>query len=195
MTGSGQSARTALLCGALAAVLTCCAGPSLVLYTLGAGHAAADGTGFARPPVIIAVDRVAIPDDLDTEDILVRSGASLLRSPRGRWASRLSIEVTNRVTAQLAQRRPDALVTSVPQSQTPSYRILLTLSRFDINTNGQAKVVADWLIIPKDPTEAARRDRTAFSVDGPVANDLDVVMLEGKALDRLSGAIEVALLE
>jgi len=189
VTGPGRATGAALLLGTLASLLAACAGPPLVLYTLGAGQASAEGGGLPSVPMIIAVDRIAIPEELDSEDILVRAGASLLRSAHGRWASRLSTEMTNRVTAQLAQRRPDALVTSAPQRQTPTYRIIITLSRFDITADGQAIVVADWLIVPKDPAEAARRDRTAFTTYGPVANDLDVVLLEGKALDRLSDAI------
>jgi uncharacterized lipoprotein YmbA len=43
---------------------------------------------------VIAVARVTLPDDLDTQDILVRRGSVLESSHTARWASRLSLAVT-----------------------------------------------------------------------------------------------------
>jgi uncharacterized lipoprotein YmbA len=184
-----KAVRVAILASGMSVVLGSCAGPPLKLYTLGAGHAEAEGKAFNRSPVIIAVARVTLPDELDNDDILVRSGANLLRSSRGRWSARLSTEVTERLTAQLAARRPDALVTSTPQSQTPSYRIIITLNRFDVSVDGRATLAADWLIVPSDPAASPRRDRTTFTMDGSVATDRDVVLLEGRVLDRLGQSI------
>jgi uncharacterized lipoprotein YmbA len=184
-----KAVRVAILASGMSVVLGSCAGPPLKLYTLGAGHAEAEGKAFNRSPVIIAVARVTLPDELDNDDILVRSGANLLRSSRGRWSARLSTEVTERLTAQLAARRPDALVTSSPQSQTPSYRIIITLNRFDVSVDGRATLAADWLIVPSDPAASPRRDRTTFTMDGSVATDRDVVLLEGRVLDRLGQSI------
>jgi uncharacterized lipoprotein YmbA len=184
-----KAVRVAILASAISLVLGSCAGPPLKLYTLGAGHAEAEGKAFNRSPVIIAVARVTLPDELDNDDILVRSGPNLLRSARGRWSARLSTEVTERLTAQLAARRPDALVTSSPQSQTPSYRIIITLSRFDVSVDGHATLAADWLIVPGDPASSPRRDRTTFTLDGSVATDRDVVLLEGRVMDRLGQSI------
>jgi uncharacterized lipoprotein YmbA len=186
-----NAVRAACLASALSVVLGSCAGPPLKLYTLGAGHAEAEGKAFNRSPVIIAVARVTLPDELDNDDILIRSGPNLLRSSRGRWSARLSTEVTERLTAQLAARRPDALVTSSPQSGTPSYRIIITLSRFDVNVDGHATLVADWLIVPGDPAASPRRGRTAFTMDGSVATDQDVVLLQGRVMDRLGQLIDL----
>jgi uncharacterized lipoprotein YmbA len=184
-----KAVRLPILASAIAVVLGSCAGPPLKLYTLGTGHAEAEGKAFNRSPVVIAVARVTLPDELDNDDILVRSGPSFLRSSRGRWSARLSTEVTERLTAQLAARRPDALVTSSPQGQTPSYRIMITLSRFDVSVEGHATLAADWLIVPGDPAASPRRDRTTFTMDGSVATDQDVVLLEGRVMDRLGQSI------
>jgi uncharacterized lipoprotein YmbA len=183
--------RAASLASAVGVLLVSCAGPPLRLYTLGAGQAEAEGKAFRRPPVIIAVARVTLPDELDNDDILVRSGPNLLRSARGRWSARLSTEVTVRLTAQLAARRADALVTSAPQSQAPSYRIMITLSRFDVSVDGHATLAADWLIVPGDPAASPRRGRTTFTMDGSVATDQDVVLLEGRVMDRLGRSIDL----
>jgi uncharacterized lipoprotein YmbA len=175
--------------------LVSCAAPPLVTYTLATGQAVASTVPLGASPVIIAIARVMIPNELDDEDIQIRSGNTLGRSPHGRWASRLSIEITERITARLAERQPDALVTNRPQSQTPSYRIVITINRLDVTTNGHAALEADWVVLPGNPDVPARRNRVAFAVDGPVASDPDVVRLEGVVVDRLSQSIDIAGLD
>jgi uncharacterized lipoprotein YmbA len=184
----GRVVGVAILCSS-------CAAPPLATYTLATSQSAPVTTPLGQTPIVIAIARVVIPDELDNEDIQLRSGNMLNGSANGRWASRLSIEITERITARLSERRPDALVTSRPQSQTPSYRISINIARLDVTTNGHAALEADWVIFPANPTNPARRNRVAFSIDGPVATDRDVVRLEGVAVDRLSQSIDVGGLD
>ncbi len=186
--------RAFILCGATVLLLAACASPPLTLYTLGAPSIAADAPPLGRRAMVIEVRRVTLPDYLDTQDIFVRDGNRLERSSRGRWASRLSLGITDLLTGRLAQRRPDALVTDQPQTQAPSYRILVNISRLDVTTGGVATLEADWLIVPPDPAVPTRRDRAQFSATGPVATDQDVVTLEESLLDRLAAAINIASL-
>jgi uncharacterized lipoprotein YmbA len=173
----------------LAAALAGCAASPVRLYTLGTGQVR--GTPSGPAAVVIVIAHVRIPDELDSEDLLVRSGAVLRRSPNGHWATRLSTEVTDRITDDLAARRPDALVTSAMPSQTPDWRVVITLSRLDVSADGHATLAADWVIVPRDPARPLGHDRAVIALDGPVATDLDVVRLEGALVDRLSGVIEV----
>ncbi len=181
----------ALLAGALALALAGCAGSAASLYTLGTGQTAA-GPMHGQVPVVIAIARVRIPDELDSEDLLVRAGSVLRRSPNGHWATRLSTEVTDRITDRLAARRPDALVTSGDQAQTPDWQIVITLSRLDVSADGHAVLAADWVIVPRDPARPLRRDRAVIALDGAVATDLDVVRPEGALVDGLGQVIDVA---
>ena len=181
--------RIALLSAAAALLLVSCGAPPLTLYTLGTPPKAANAAPLGKRPVVIAVARVTIPDELDTEDIVVRDGSTLQRSHRGRWASRLSLGVTDRLTERLAERWPDALVTDRPLAETPSYRVLVNISRLDVSASGVATLDADWLIVPRDGNAPARRNRLRFSVAGPVATDQDVVTLVGLLLDQLAGAL------
>ncbi len=169
-----------------------CAAPPLTLYTLGAPAQAADASPLGARPVVIEVARVAVPDELDTEDINVRDGSILRRSQTGRWASRLSVGITDRLTSRLAARRPDALVTDRPQTEAPTDRVLVSISRLDVTPKGVATLAANWLIVPRDPARPTRRDRGLFSVTGPVAADQDVVTLEGMLVDRLADAIDLS---
>src|SRR4051794_10039815 len=108
-------------------VLATCGAPPLTLYTLGTPATAKDTHPLDRAPIVIAVARVTIPDELDTEDMVVRDGNTLRRSRLGRWASRLSLGITDRLTGRLAERYPRALVTDRPLTETPSYRVLINI--------------------------------------------------------------------
>ena len=170
------------LCCAVALLLTSCASPPLTLYTLGTSPAA-DTAPLGSHPAIIAIARVTMPDELDTEDLVIRDGSTLHRSTKSRWASRLSLGITDRLTQRLAERRPDALVTDRPLADTPTDRIQVNIGRLDVTTAGTATLDADWMIVPRDPKTPTRRDRGHFTATGPVTTDADVVTLLGKVLE------------
>ena len=181
-----------------------CASPSLTFYALGAS--APQTTGEPRPvalramPTVIELTRVTLPDYLDTQDILVRRGSVLDSSHTGRWASRLSLGSTELLAARLSQARPDALVTDQPQTSTPTYRLVVNISRLDIaagpasSPTGTGTLEADWLIVPRDAARPTLRDRVRLAVAGPVGSDQDVVSLETMLLSRLADAIDIARL-
>ncbi len=153
--------------------------------------AAAHAVPLGKKPVVIAVARVTAPDEIDTQDIVVRDGNMLQRSHQGRWATRLSLGITDRLTQRLAERRPAALVTARPLIETPAYRVLINIQRLDITTAGVGTLDADWLVLPRDPAAPAQRDRGHFSVAGPVTTDRDVVAVVETLSDRLAAAIEL----
>ncbi len=173
-----------------------CAAPAVTLYTLGVPAQAGAAIPLGAKPMVIAISRITVPDYLDTQDILVRHGAVLQSSRVGRWASRLSLGATELVTARLSRERPDALVTDQPQSASPSYRIVINVSRFDITDGsrageGAATLEADWLIVPNDAAAPVRRDRTRIDVSGPMQGDGEVVGLATAVLERLAAAIDI----
>jgi uncharacterized lipoprotein YmbA len=172
-------------------MLAACAGPSLKLYTLAGPAPGGVSAPLGTQPVVIEVARVTLPDDLDTEDIVLREGSVLRRSATGRWGSRLSLEVTGLLARQLGERRPDALVTDVRQVLPPNERVLITISRLDIDASGSADIAADWLIVPQDPTLPPIRDRAQFHVSGPVGNDAQIVALETQLVERIASAINL----
>jgi uncharacterized lipoprotein YmbA len=188
--------RAAVAWCAVTLTLGGCSAPPLTLYTLGTAPpgspAIVSNTApFGKKPTVIAVARVTIPDELDTEDIIVRDGSTLRRSRLGRWASRLSLGITDRMTQRLAERRPEALVTARPLTETPTYRVLINIGRLEVSDAGVATLDADWLIVSRDVAAAPVRDRGHFTATGPVATDQDVVNLMEVVLDQLSTAVDV----
>jgi hypothetical protein len=177
----------ALALAATAALVTACASSPQTLYTLeSAAIPAAPATGKLK---VVEIRRAIVPDHLDNQDIMVRNGSTLARSSRGRWASRLSLGATHFVAAQLAQHRPDLLITDQPQVEPPDYQVFLTISRLDVTADGSATLEADWLIVPRASGSPSQRRRGEFSATGPVATDRDVVSLNRTLLEQLGQAI------
>lgn len=166
-----------------------CASPPLTVYTLEPSADVPEATPSTGKIKVIEVRRVVVPDAFDTQDIMVRHGSTLVRSSHGRWASRFSLNATYFLTRQLAQRRPDVLVTDQPQVEPPNYRLFVTIGMLDVTADGTATLEADWLIVPRDPALPSQRKRGRFSATGPVATDQDVVSLNMALLRQLADAI------
>lgn len=188
MTSSGMYVALAML---TAVAVSACAARPLKLYTLN-DPAALGPPGQLRPGApVIEVDRLTLPDYIDTLDILLRHGSVLERSDGARWASRLSILATNLLTARLATRAPGTLVTDQWRGAAADYRLMVQVTRLDVTTAGVASLNAYWQIIPSNPRLQAVRDRTQIRITGPVATDQEVVDLETELFDRLAGAIRL----
>jgi uncharacterized lipoprotein YmbA len=177
----------------LALLASGCAAPPLTLYTLGAPAVAVGSEHSAADAPVLEVRRVSLPDYLDTPDIVTRDGQTIMRSRKGRWASRLSLGVTDLITAQLAAARPDLLVIDQPEQGTPRYRLFVNISRLDISADGTAALTASWSIEPNDAARPDIRGRASFAQQGPVTTDADVVALTNSLVDRLAARIALDL--
>ena len=164
-----------------------CAGPPLTVYTLQAPPARM--AGLPAIMGVVAVARVAVPDAVDSQDILVRQGAVLRRSATGRWATRLSLGVTDLMTARLAARYPDALVTDQPQAGAVTARVDINIDTLDVAADGSAVLSANWTIIPADPKRRVTHDRARIVLAGSAADDAAVVVLLGRSVVALADRI------
>ncbi len=171
-----------------------CAAPPLSLYTLEPPDPRSEGTPLEHRALVVEVRHAIIPDYLDSQDILVRDGTRLERSPRGRWASRLSATITRYLTGILAARYPNALITDQPQVGTANDRIFIRISTLDVTRAGTATLEADWTIVPRNAAQPERLQRARFTAIGPVATDQEVVTLMQSVLTQLADAIDIARL-
>lgn len=177
---------------ALAALLLAgCAAPPLRFYTLGEPPVGEDSRPLPRGAAVIEVDRLILPNDFDSEDILLIDGDVVERSPTGRWVSRLSLLATDLVTERLAMRAPDALVTDEWPAVAPDYRVMIHVARLDVANNGRGSLDADWQISARDPGEGPIRGRAQIVLADPTATDQDVVRLEAALFDRLANSIRL----
>ena len=189
MKGVGQRLGMVAL---IATTLSACAGPSLKLYTLTGARESIDPPPLPRNATVILVDRVRLPQYLDTQDILIRRGNLLDRSQTGRWVSRLSVSATDLLTARLATRRLDALVTDGAQTAVPDYEIRVHVGELDVTSAGEAVMEADWQIIPRAGIKYVVRDRIRIALHGSVRNDEGVVKLEDRLFERLAASISIS---
>jgi uncharacterized protein len=177
---------------ALAALMLAgCAASPLRLYTLGDPPVSEDTRPLPQGAAVVEVDRLSLPDDLDSEDILLRNGDVLERSPTGRWASRLSLLATDLVTSRLAMRNPDALVTDQWPAEAPDYRVMIQVARLEVASNGHASMDADWQISARDRDRRPILGRAQIRLTGPTATDQDVVRLETELFERLADAVDI----
>lgn len=167
-----------------------CAGPPLTTYTLSLPPSPAPEAPLGRAPKVVAVSRIVLQSDIDGTDLILRDGSVLQRSMTGRWGSRLSVGMTDRLTERLAARYPRALVTASPLTDTPTVSIRMTVSRLDIDTAGNAVLEAAWVVVPANPRLPVRQDRTRIALQAPVATDLDVVDVTGALVDRLAAQVD-----
>lgn len=175
-----------------ALLLAGCAAPPLRLYTLGEPPVGEDSRPLPHGAAVIEVDRLILPNDADSEDILLRNGDVVERSPTGRWVSRLSLLATDLVTARLAMRSPDALLTDQWPAEAPDYRVMIHVARLDVTNGGRASLDADWQISACDPGWSPIRGRAQIRLTGPTATDQDVVGLEAALFDRLADAMDIS---
>ena len=171
-----------------ALLLAGCAAPPLRLYTLREPPVSEDTRPLPHGAAVIEVDRLILPNDADSEDILLRDGDVVERSPTGRWVSRLSLLATDLVTSRLAMRAPDALVTDQWSGEAPDYRVMIHVARLDIANNGRASLDADWQISARNSGRPIR-GRAQISLAGSTATDQDVVGLETALFERLADTI------
>ncbi|HEX4023505.1 MAG TPA: PqiC family protein [Steroidobacteraceae bacterium] len=192
MTVTTQPARVLSL---IALALAGCAAPPLRLYTLSeTPDSAASPVSTRGSLAVIRIDRVTLPPYLDTQDILVRDGHVLNRSQTGRWATRLSIAATDLLTARLAMRKADALVTDEPEIGAPDYEIRVHVSELDVTSSGEAVMAADWQIYSRTAEGVPIANHTRIVRHGSVATDENVVELEEALFDELADSIDTTRL-
>ncbi|GAJ28200.1 PqiC family protein [Acidomonas methanolica] len=174
---------------ALLVLLAGCASPPLRYYTLGA-PAISTGATSARTARMLTVQRVSLPDYLDTQEITSRDDDRILRSAGGRWAERLSVAATALLAAHLQTDWPDMLVTTQrPEGAPPADRLAVTITRLDITKDGHGALDALWRLIPADPHRPIAQGQTRLTADGNATTDDGVVTLTRKLVDGLAARI------
>ena len=112
----------------------------------------------------LQLERVLVPDYLDTTDILSRVGEHELHaSSSGRWGERLSSGIMHALWADLAIRLPQDGVTLARPAERSARQILVTVDAFDVWPNGHCVLAANWRILDTDRTVVLATGRGTLS--------------------------------
>jgi uncharacterized lipoprotein YmbA len=144
----------------------------------------------------LQLERVLVPDYLDTTEILSRAGEHELHaSSSGRWGERLSLGIMHALWADLAIRLPQDRVMLARPVEKSARQILVNVDAFDVRANGHCVLAADWTILDSNRTVVLAAGRGTFIVPSDRsdnAGDAAVVSAMAEALRQLAESIALA---
>jgi uncharacterized protein len=185
--------RLLVLMALMSAVAGCSSSRTKDVYVL---NEAVDSPVDAKASVggpVVQLQRVLVPDYLDTTEIRTRVGPHELRSSStGRWAERLSLGITHTLLADLAVRLPTDMVMLAGPAEKPARRILVTVETFEAWPDGHCVLAANWTILEGDSRAVLTTGRDTIitpAVAGGKSGDGKVVAGMADAVGRLAGSI------
>ncbi len=143
------------------------------------------------PERVVAVGPVTIPDYLDRNQIVTRSGGNeIFLAEFDRWGGPLDGEITRTLVACLSDRLNSRHLTVFPwRSVTLAepnvvYRIPVNVVRFDGSPGGKVVLDATWGVIVK----GEKRDTSVFATESTITEEV-----KGRGYDALVAAMEKAV--
>jgi len=165
------------------------------IYTLdGAPDAPTQARAVAKRPVM-QLQRVLIPDYLDTSDILLRVGAhEIHESATGRFGERLSLGVMHALRSDLASRLPLYTIALAQSADRPARQILVNVDAFEVWPTGRCVLVADWTLLDADRKVLLYGDSGTFTTaaSGVKPGDGAIVTAMADAVRQLADRIASA---
>jgi uncharacterized lipoprotein YmbA len=143
---------------------------------------------------IVKIERVRLPDYLDSTDILTRRDGQVVPSQTGRWAERFSIGVTRALTTFLGTRLTSVVVTSGQPMEPPVLRVLVDVIAFESTTDKQVLLVARWTITDGAGQKSLAAEQATLTE--PIAGatgDSSTVAAMSLAIQNLANRIATAV--
>lgn len=162
------------------------------VYSLDGAIEVAAQTGTLAERPVIQLQRVLIPDYLDTNDITLRVGAhEIHESATGRFGERLSLGVTQALRSDLASRLPLYTITLAQPVDRAAPQILVNVDAFEVWPSGHCVLVADWSILDADrkTPSAAGRGTFTTAATGVRPSDGAIVAAMADAVRQLADRI------
>ena len=175
------------------AVAGCISGRARQIYVLNDAVDTPMDNKAAAGRTELQLERVMVPDYLDSTDILWRAGEHELHaSSSGRWGERLSLGIMHALLADLAVRLPQDRVMLARPVEKSARQILVNVDAFDVSPNGHCVLAANWTILDTDRTVVLAAGRGTFLVPSDRSakpGDGAVVSAMAEALRQLAESI------
>jgi uncharacterized lipoprotein YmbA len=187
----------ALILVALTSVVAgCISGRARQIYVLNDAVDTPLDSKAATGRTELQLERVLVPDYLDTTEILSRVGEHELHaSSSGRWGERLSLGIMHALWADLAIRLPQDRVMFARAPEKSARQILVNVDAFNVWPNGHSVLAANWTILDTDRTVVLAAGRGTFIVPPDRSgkpSDGAVVSAMADALRQLAESIALA---
>jgi uncharacterized protein len=181
--------RRAVAIAGLLLLAGCAGGPAPRIYVLGDPPPTDAGVWSQAGKPVVQVLPVAVPDYLDTREMLVRNGRNeVAPNPNGRWAERLSVGLTRALATALGTRLPQAVVTDNVPVVPPARRVVVTVAAFEISPAGRCQLDARWAITAPGGKDV-RSARGSFVEEAGSGDGAAVAAAMTRAVDRMADAI------
>jgi uncharacterized protein len=152
------------------------------IYSLDSAADAETRSAAAAEPAVLQLERVLIPDYLDTTDILLRVGPhEIHESATGRLGERLSLGITHALRSDLASRLPSYSIALAQSADRPARRILVNVEAFDVWPTGRCVLIADWTLVDMDRRTLLSAARGTFTAAAAGANPGDGAIVAAMA--------------
>ena len=189
--------RQSLIVTALVAIVAGCMsqGARRHVYALDAALDTPTTPEAAAGGAELQLERVLVPDYLDTTDLQLRVGAHKIReSSTGRFGERLSLGITHALRSDLAVQLPTDSIALAPAEKS-ARQILVTVEALDVWPSGRCVLVANWTILDGDRRAALTTGRGTFvtaSRGGDLSSDATIVAAMADAVGQLAQRIASA---
>ena len=167
------------------------------IYTLDGAVDVRTQAGAVTERPVMQLQRVLIPDYLDTPDILLRVGAhEIHESATGRFGERLSLGITHALRSDLASRLPLYTIVLAQSAERPVRQILVNVDAFEVSPTGRCVLVADWTILDADRKALLSADRGTLTAAAAGVNPGDGAIVTAMAdavrqlADRIASSAE-----
>lgn len=170
----------------------CSQAPTPRIYVLGGPMPDGDNR-VERGLPMVDLRTVALPDYLDSTDILRRHGANeMVASPNGRWGERLSFGLTDSLANALSQYRRDLLI-GTGQRGAAQTRLFVEVTQFEIGEDGSCRLSARWRTSAADGKPLAVGDESRITIVAKSTDDAGVAAAMSAAVDQLAARIAPTL--
>jgi uncharacterized lipoprotein YmbA len=175
------------------AALSACAGPPPREYVLAATSTADRAPAAQAALPVVQVERVVLPDYLDTRDIVTRRNREVVTSETGRWAERLSLGATRFLASALAAQLRGVAVTSAQPVDPPALRIVVDVADFDVTEDGPVVLAARWTVTDGSGQKSLTTAQDVFREPVTGTRDGAVVAAMSLALEKLANRISAGI--
>ncbi len=191
MTGSFTRGLT--LAAAALVLSGCGTFPLPRTYVLGDLDRSAPGVVDEAGLTHIELRTVAVPDYLDTTDIVRRTASNeVTTSATGQWGERLSLGVTRALALDLARRLPQMVIES-RSAYEPSRRLFVDVERFEIAEDGRCTLTARWRVTNSGGKDKPDSEQGTFIETSTAKTDAAEASAMTAAIDHLAGQIALTV--